>query len=256
MIREFLIVTGLLGMQGAAVSADFTARQLTEQMYAASAGSVPDFSGKDLSGLDLAGLDFKKATLTRANLFGADLTNADLSGANLSGALLDRVVLISTRLDGANLEGASLLRPSAFSTLAAVGGEGPSFRSANMRGIKMFGRFTQVDFSGADLTGATCAPFGKTGYIEEIWRTELLGANFSSAKLKDANLTQVLLRFANLKGAILRGAILKDADLSGADLTGADVTGADLDGANFTEAKGLDQVTGLLQARNASKMIR
>ncbi len=261
MKRTLLVAAAFLSWQNPSLAADFTARQLTGQLYAAPAGSVPDFSAKDLSGLDLAGLNFKKANLTRAHLFGADLSGADLSGSNLSGALLDRVVLISTRLDNANLEGASLLRPSAFSTLAAVGSEAPSFRSANMRAIRMFGRFNRADFSGADLTGATCAPFGKTGFIEEIWRTELLGANFSGATLSGANLTQALLRFANLKAANLQGAILKDADLSGADLTGADVTdadftGTDLDGANLTGAKGLDRVKGLHLARNASKMIR
>jgi uncharacterized protein YjbI with pentapeptide repeats len=175
--------------------------------------------------------------------------------------MLDRVIIIGTKFDGANLEGASLLRPSVFSTLASTGSEAPSFRQANMRAIRMFGRFNRTDFSGADLTGATCAPFGKTGFIEEIWRTEFSSARLDGTVLNGADLTHALFTFASLKGANLRGAVLRNADLSsanltGADLTGADVTGADLDGAILIGAKGLDSLIGLNLSLNASKALR
>ena len=237
------------------------ARAVTQLLFNAVDGTRPDLSGQALKDLDLAGLDFKKATLAKANLFGADLSNANLSGTDLRAANFDRVTLIATRFDDANLEGASLLRPSVFTTLTALASEAPSFRGANMRGIKMFGRFGRANFQGADLTGATCAPFGKTGFIEEIWRTEFSGANFAGAQLAGANFTHALLTFADLSGANLRDTILKNADLtgadlSGADLTGADVTGADLAGVKLAGAKGFDQVRGLEAARNADKAIR
>lgn len=241
--------------------AGHTARSITEQLFRASKDAPADFSGQVLEDLDLSGLDFKHAKLSSAKLFGADLSQSDLSGSDLRLANLNRVTVTGTRFDHADLEGASLLRPSAFSTLFGSAKEAPSFRAANMRGIRMFGRFVRADFSGAVLTDATCAPFGKTGFIEEIWRTEFTGSNLSGAQLERADLTHALLSFANLRGANLRGAILKNADLTGADLSGADLTGADVSGADLSDVRikgvrGFETVKGLASALNASKVIR
>jgi uncharacterized protein YjbI with pentapeptide repeats len=239
-----------------------TARGVTERLFASTPDAPVDLSGQVLENLDLSGLDFKRAHLSKAKLFGADLSSANLSGADLRAANLNRVTLTRARLDNADLEGASLLRPSIFSTITGgIKDEAPSFRAANMRGIRMFGRFGQADFSGAVLTDATCQPFGKTGFIEEIWRTELSGANLSGADLERANLTHALLSFADLHGANLRDAVLRNADLTGADLTGADVTGADISGADLSDVRisgaiGLDKVKGLATAHNAEKLIR
>ncbi|NOT71887.1 MAG: pentapeptide repeat-containing protein [Hyphomicrobium sp.] len=259
--RRLPLLLALTAMAGPVCASGMTARDVTGQLFKAAPGVRPDLSGQDLMRLDLAGLDFKSARLSKANFFGADLSAANLSGADLSGANLDRVTLIATRFDGANLDGASLLRPSVFTTLAAAGAEAPSFKLAHMRGIKLFGRFTRGNFEGADLTGAILAPTGKTGFIEEIWRTELSGANFAGAQLADANFTHALLTFANMRGANLRNIILKDADLTGADLTGADLTGADVTGADLSSAKlegvtGFETLRGLALARNADKVIR
>ncbi len=130
-----------------------------------------------------------------------------------------------------------------------------------MRSVRLFGRFNRADFSGADLSEATCAPFGKTGFIEHIWRTEFSGAKLEATTFAKADLTHALFSFASLKGADLSGAILRDADLSNADLTGADVTnadvsGADLDGVILKDAKGVETLIGLQTARNAAKIIR
>jgi uncharacterized protein YjbI with pentapeptide repeats len=196
--QRFTVVACLLSgvawaMTGASGAALLSARDVTQLLFSTPKGQPPDLAGQALRSLDLAGLDFKKAVLSKADLFGADLSHADLSGGDLRAANFDRVTLIATRFDMANLEGASLLRPSAFTSLSASASEAPSFKGANMRGIKMFGRFTRANFHGADLTGATCAPFGKTGFIEEIWRTELAGADFGGATLRNADLTHALL---------------------------------------------------------------
>lgn len=237
-----------------------TARSIAEQLFRATREAPLDLSGAVLENLDLSGLDFKRARLDKAKLFGADLSQADLSGSDLRLADLNRVTVTGTRFDEANLEGATLLRPSAFTTLAGLANEAPSFRRANMRGVRMFGRFVRANFSGAVLNDATCAPFGKTGFIEEIWRTEFTGSNLSGAQLERANLTHALLSFADLKGANLRHAILKNADLTGADLSGADLTGADVSGADLADVKikgaiGLASLSGLASARNADKVI-
>ena len=108
-------------------AADFTARQVTEELYRANSGAPPDYTKRDLAGLDLAGLHFKSARMTEANLFGADLTGADLTGVDLRSAKLDRIIAIGTRFDRANLAGASLLRPTTSTSFEATGGETPSF---------------------------------------------------------------------------------------------------------------------------------
>lgn len=260
-LRLASAVIAAIACTGSTLAAGLTARDVTELIFKSAAGPPPDLGGQDLSRLELSNLDFHRAKLSSANLFGAELSQADLSGADLRQANLDRVTLIATKFDGANLDGARLLRPSVFSTLAAVAPEAPSFKAASMRHIKMFGRFTRANFETADLTGATCAPFGKTGFIEEIWRTELSGANLAGAILAHADLTHALLSFADLRGADLKGAILVNADLTGADLTGADLTGADVTGADFTETKlsgvtGFETLKGLAEAHNTGKAIR
>ncbi len=244
-----------------AVSADISAREIASRLVDARTDSPLDLTGRDLARLDLSGLDFKAARLTGANLFGADLSGANLRGANLAGALLDRITMVSTRFDDADLTGASLLRPSGFSTLASNADEASTFAGARLSRAKIFGRFHRVDLTRADLTDATLAPFGKTGFIEHIWRTEFLGAKLDGATLVRADLGYVLLSYASLKGANLSGASLAKADLTGADFTGANLTGADLTeadvgGAVFTGAIGLDTVKGWDKTLNTAGAIR
>jgi uncharacterized protein YjbI with pentapeptide repeats len=256
MMRYALAVAALYALCIPLAAAGMTARDVTGLLFKSAVADRPDLAGQDLANLELSNLDFHNAKLMNARLFGADLSQSDLSGTDLSGADMDRVTLISTKFDEANLEGARLLRPSVFSTLAAAVAEAPSFRKANMRGIKMFGRFTRANFEGADLTGATCAPFGKTGFIEEIWRTELSGANLAGAILVRADLTHALLTFADMRGANLTNAILKNADFTGADLTGANASGADFEGAILKDVKGFNTIIGLSEAKNINKMLR
>jgi uncharacterized protein YjbI with pentapeptide repeats len=259
-VALFALGSSGLGFEPAR-AADLTVRQLTERLYHSDSANPLDLSRLNLRELDLSGLNFKGAKLAGSDLFGADLSGADLSQADLRSTRLDRVVIIGVHFDRANLAGASLLRPSGFSTLTAPRSEAASFAGADLRGARIFGRFNRADLRGANLDGATLAPFGRTGFIEYIWRTELLGANLSHATLIRADLTYTLLTFANLRGANLSGAILKKADLSHADLTGADLTGADLseadlDGAILTGARGLDTALGLAQAHNVDKIVR
>lgn len=242
-------------------AADFSAREVAEQLFRADAKDPLNLSRRDLTRLDLSGLDFKQARLEGADMWGADLTGSDLSNVDLRTARLDRVVIIGARFDGADLTGASFLRPTAFSSLASRPEEAASFAGAQLVEAKLFGRLNRASFRRANLMKATLAPFGRTGFIEHIWRTELMGADLTEANLKGANLTYVLFSFSTLRGANLQGAILRNADLSradltGADLTGADLTDADLDGAILTGAKGLDLTLGLAEAHNTEKAIR
>jgi uncharacterized protein YjbI with pentapeptide repeats len=261
-LRSSWILVLSLGLIGvAAHAADLSVRDLTQRLYQADPGKPIDISFHDLRNLDLSGLDFKGAKMQGSNLFGADLRGADLSNADLRDAHLDRVIIIGARFDAANLAGASMLRPSAFSSMTAQRTEAVSFAGADMHGARIFARLNGANLSKANLSGATFAPFGRTGFIEHIWRTELQGADMSETDLAGADLTHALLAFADLRGAKLKGAILKKADLSRADLTGADLTGADLseadlDGAILVDVRGLDTVQGLASALNVEKMIR
>lgn len=255
------IATCLVLAITAASAGDISVRDLTSQLYNADRSRPPQLAGHDLREMDLSGLDFKAADLSSSNLFGADLSGADLSNVQLKGSRLDRVTIIGSRFDGADLSDASFLRPSTFSTLAAPSNEAASFVGTKLTRARLFGRFNRASFRGADLSGATLAPFNRTGFIEHIWRTELSGADLSGANLSRANLTYALLSFANLRGANLSGAVLRKTDLSRADLTGADLTGvdlaeADLDGAVLTGARGLETALGLDSARNVDKAIR
>ncbi len=243
-----------------ALAAGMTAREVTALLFRAKPGAPVDLSRKDLTGLDLSGLDFKGAVLTGSDLFGANLTSADLSRADLRASRLDRTIILSCRFDGADLSGATLLRPSAFSTLSALAGEAPSFTRANMAGVRFFGRFNGASLRGANLARASLSPFSRS-FIEQVWRTELMGADLSETDLSGADLQFVLFAFADLRRANLAGADLRQADLSRANLTGADLTranlaGTDLDGAILSGVRGLDTAMGLDEARNAERAVR
>lgn len=258
--RLSLALLLVVGSAPASLAADLSAREVTERLYRATSAAPVDFKNLKLDRLDLAGLDFKGAHLERADLFGTDLSGVNLANASLAGARLDRVVIIGARFDGADLSGASVLRPTAFTSFDRFASEAPSFTGANLKATKLFGVLSGASFAHADMTGAVLAPDSETGFIEVLWRTELVGSDLSGANLEGADLTHVSLRFANLRGANLAHAKLRNADLSHADFTGADlshadVSGADLDSAILTGAKGLDSVAGLATAPNRDKAV-
>jgi uncharacterized protein YjbI with pentapeptide repeats len=233
-----------------AYAADMTARQVTQLLFAASAGSMPDLSNKDLSGLDLSGLDFKKAKLDGTNFYGADLTEANLAGTSLKSARLDRATLIGADLSGADLSNASLLRPNVFADMKATTRSGLTFAGSRMVGVNILGRFDGVNFSHADLTGAI---FGPRDPREEVLITPMMSVaagNFTGARLVGADLAMDGLesadfRDADLTRANLRGARLGGADFSGAILDGADLTGATMPDAKLKTARGLQSAIGL-----------
>ncbi len=241
-------------------AADFTAREVTAQVFRAKAGERIDFSGKDLSNLDLAGLDFKHADLSQANLYGVDLSSANLSGVNLAGAKLDRAIVIGADFSGANLEGATILKPSVFSSMKFDHAEAPKFTGANLRSIRIVARMDGTDFRRADLTGARIGPFDMSGEAGMAPSTLMMGSDFSGANLSGVEIRNVNFTFGRFVGTDLRGAkllnlILAKADFSGADLTGADVTNSNFDEANLKGAKGLHTLIGAASAKNLPSIL-
>ena len=88
-------------------------------------------------------------------------------------------------------------------------------------------KLQEIDFSEANLVGTI---FNGT----DLTRAKFHSAILNSAKLCDANLTRVFMRWTSLYGAQLVGANLKDAMLTSTNLTRTNLTGADLTGANLT----------------------
>jgi uncharacterized protein YjbI with pentapeptide repeats len=252
--RIVLLLIVALASAPHAFSADLTARQVTEILFAARATEPVDFSAKDLSSLDLAGLDFKRARLRGASLYAADLSRANLSGSDLSGARLDNANVVRTNFSGADLSGATLHTIIAYRSIEPDPADAPIFAGANLSHATIAARLDGADFTAADLTGARLGRLGATwGSFRP--RAVLNGAKFANARLRGTDFNEAMLRFADFRGADLTQANLKGCDLSqadftGADLTGADVTNADFDGAILKNVKGLAEAVGLPQARN------
>jgi uncharacterized protein YjbI with pentapeptide repeats/DNA-binding CsgD family transcriptional regulator len=118
---------------------------------------------------------------------------------------------------------------------------------------------SDMDFSGADLTGAklrndelrgknfsfaklfnidlTASQLNRADFTSADMRlAKLQSANLNGAKLSDANLYNADMTGAYLIDARLKGTNLKNANLAEADLTLADLRSADLTNANLTDA--------------------
>ena len=175
-----------------------------------------------------------------------------MEGANLNGAWL-----MGTDFTGANLARASLL------SVVILGGQVkkmPTFKGANLTGIKMIADLPGADLSGANFTRAMVGVNIKNQGMGQM-RTDLSGANLAGATLEGADFNRSLMTFTNLAGANLRGVSffrvkLGGADLTGADIAGADFTESDVSGTVFRSVKGFGEAKGLDRAENVDKIVR
>lgn len=244
-----------------------------------------DLSGAVLEGADLSGVDFTdcrlaNAVLTRATLHGAKLDRCDLSGANLGAALLRDASLAGALLHEAILAGADLARTSFvgaqlagadfagaqfhqtdFSQVAApdmvfieVDFSGAIFRSAVMtKNVFVRCRFTDIDLSGADLSGSA--------FVEaSAWRACFAGARLerccfvAPTVLSEADFDRAQMSSANLRDADLRGARFESAVLCAADLSNARLAGAFLYQADARQARFVTTDLSLAVLANANLM--
>ncbi len=173
-----------------------------------------DLRGADLSFAFLVGVDLENADLT-----GAILKGADASGAVFRAADMQNVDLSSALLQGANLSRANL--------------EGVSFESAQMQWSDLGHHWSTQDgeepSSLPNLDPTLLPPIPPF-------------ANFASAELEGADLSDLDLRKANFSGAGLQDANLSSSLLQGADFSYASLTGtrfeyAKLEGVNFWKAR-------------------
>ncbi len=209
-----------------------------------------DLSGADLAGADLTGAHLNTAILDGSNLKGANLSRASLGdgrnlcldGAILKGAHVGTLEHCSARRADATGTILSELNDCSFDEAVLVhthlyAVRQTSMKKADCRKIELYnyGRKTpvQVDFTGADLTGARLSDLDLSGCC-------FRGANLAQADLRNARLHNVDLTKADLRGAQLRAADLKNATVDGANFEGAVLVDAKLDGVDCSKARGLD----------------
>ena len=175
--------------------------------------------------LDLIGANLRGANLKDANLMLADLRGADLEGAELRGG----IYLSGARLTGEQVKLLFAQGHIDFISATLVEGADPiDFSGATP--------VEGAELSDAKLVGAN---FESAYLAEANFRgADLGGAKLRSVKLFNANLRRANLRRANLRGAELGGADLRGADLRGADFSGGIcLRGAKLTGAQLTQAQ-------------------
>lgn len=152
-----------------------------------------NLEGANLQGANLQGANLENANLKKANLKHvskptilafANLKNADLSETKLSGA-----VLYKANLDGANLSHAdlSVVLVTLLNTLSI---HCTDLRGANLSEANLSHANLRIEMPVADRW---IAHGGAPLRTENICNPALLGANFSRANLKDAELGGVKL---------------------------------------------------------------
>ena len=153
---------------------------------------VKQFSNVDLSRLNFNGFNFHEC-----NFLNTDLRKSNMDRANLTGAILVGADLSESIISDADLAGAILQRTD--------------FRKSNLR---------KANLSGTDLMGAYL------GAVDDEERKDkhfFLGADLTGADLRNANLTDCVLKLAELADADLRGANLAEVNFFQVGVGGAKI---------------------------------
>lgn len=251
----------------------------------------------DLSGCRLDGADFTEAVLARAHLNNTSLSKCNLTKASLALAQCLRTDfsganLTETQVDNALFEDCGFSQATLNALLLReVGFSHCRFNQACLDGCMLIGlTLPSPDFSGArlhktvfhqcELQGAVfndaqlescnwsectlpCTQFSGATLLTcaAVMGSNLTGADFSEATLKESNLRQALMAKgnftlariencdfseadcqhgdfsrANLAGSLFIRTDFRQANFTAADLTGALLQKAMLGGANFTHA--------------------
>jgi uncharacterized protein YjbI with pentapeptide repeats len=213
------------------------------------------FSRMNLTGANLSGADLSNSTWSQTNIQGANLTGATLTGvtsttlsgsaifspewtniggmfigpgANLTGATLLDFDLSGVNLDGANLTGANIQRVKSGSIVGT-----PTALPSSWRLLNGYLIGPSADLRNADLTGLDL----RWVAVESM---QISGANFTNARVGNADfrtsdLSGVLFKNTDLVGMRCTFCNLDSMDFSGADLTSASLYKATFVGSNLTE---------------------
>ena len=212
-----------------------------------------DLSGARLSNTQLDGIELDRCNFSEAKVSDCNLTDAMLQDCRFDAAQLDTVTFLQqTRLAGTTFTGARLARVVWLDcVLDAV-----AYERAHLTRCAWVQSQCErpADWARAELTMCCAVETDLDGavFTAAVLRecnlrdTVLAGADFAAATLQRCDFSQADLGGANLAGAradeslfirtSFAGATLIDADLKGALLHKADLAPADLRGANLFRA--------------------
>ncbi|MDF1791810.1 MAG: DUF2169 domain-containing protein [Thalassobaculaceae bacterium] len=242
--------------------AKLTASNLYEAALTGANLDGADFTGAVLTGANLSSVSARETVFAKADLRDARMMMADLSGADLSGCRLAMTQVLNATLTGARFAGAELDRlmfiQSEMTGIVLDGArakscifieidlEGLSARGAALNKCVMVSVSAEhADFTGADLSDSALIGGVKLngGLFRDLvaprsgWRqASLIGADFTAARLDEADLGEVDLTDARLPRASFRRANLSAATLERADLAAANLFEAQVRRVNLVQA--------------------
>ena len=157
--------------------------------------------------------NLKNRNLRYADLYGCILTRADLRYSDLRHSNLSQTHLQAADLTHTKLQDASLIEAKI---------EKAKLIDANLTGAKLIqvtSKSEPVYFAGSILTNAQLIAVNMKN--TDFYTAQLVGTNFTNAKLAGSNFYDVNLTNANLTNADLSGAILRKSNLSYTNFTNA-----------------------------------
>ncbi|WP_342075460.1 pentapeptide repeat-containing protein [Yoonia sp. SS1-5] len=211
-------------------------------------------------------VDRRKPDLRGANLTGAFLAGINLNGARLDAARLNSAVLVAAdlrattgleaELDFADAQGANFSDADfSLARFASAGLQHADLKHATLeqavfdKSLLGFDQSIPTNLTGADFGGAKLRDARFDGAIltgstfeaaelDEVnfFQADLRGVSFLYATLRNGSVAEANLAGANLSEIVLDGAVLHDTNLAGANLAGIQATGADFAGADMTGA--------------------
>lgn len=233
-------VLGGANLGGAVLGgAIFDQADLTDAVLSRAELAGAKLTGAKLAGVDLLETKFGNVDLSGAALPKATIIQADLTGARLVGADLSEATFIECTLDGADFSRALLHK----TTFVACHGQAVSFRLADFRqGVVVHGsELPEADFTDAKLDQANLR--GTALMAARLDGAHMSGADLSECDVTGGSLdravaTGAMLIRTKLDGASLREINLMDALMSKSTVAGADLTGANLFRADLSRVRG------------------
>lgn len=237
------------------VRANLSGATLTSTRMTSAGLGESDLSGADLRNANLAGATLVKAKLARAHLSNANLVEADfseavLTDATMTEALVNKCRFMESDMTNAVLTGADLseglflnasLRNCDFSganlssaVLMGVTADGSCFKEAKLHNTRILNEssFQGADFSNAKLTQANLR--GSDLSKSNFERADISGSDFSQCDLNEGNFYQTIAKGAQFVKANLANARMVAVNLFGGSLQKANLDNTDLRGANLS----------------------
>ncbi|MGB3536267.1 MAG: pentapeptide repeat-containing protein [Microcoleaceae cyanobacterium] len=216
--------------------------------------------GGSIEQADLSQIDLSQET-SPATQFSLVLDKTDLSGLNFRGSLLNNASLKSSSFYSAGEDGRYQTYDDWIADLSGADLRGADLTSAFLSRVFMKrtnflnATLNQANLTESDLLGANFSSAKLLG--TNLESANLKDAKFTGADLANANLSNGNLELARMKEASAQGALfistnLKNADLTASDLAGADFQRANLRNSNLTSAQLLGANLANAKLQNAN----